>query len=81
MTALVIASVMQNLENKTWLSGLSDVLEVIKDPMRNSQAFVERLAGSVAVPTISAQVARTIDPVARETSSEGYAAGIQALVP
>lgn len=74
--ALVIASVMQNLENKTWLSGLSDVLNVVEDPMRNSQGFIERLAGSVAVPTLSAQVARTIDPVARETSSESYAAGI-----
>lgn len=82
---LVIASVLQNLENKTWLSGLSDVLDVIEDPQRNGQRFIERLTGSIAVPAISAQIARTVDPVQRETSSESYIGGatdaIRARVP
>jgi hypothetical protein len=77
--ALLIASVMQNLVNKTWLSGMSDVLNVIEDPQRSSHAFLERLAGSVAVPAGVAQVARTIDPVQRETRSDYLGGTIDAV--
>lgn len=64
---LVTASILGNLSNKTWLSGISDVLSAADDPERFGSAFIKRLAGSVAVPTGVAQIARTMDPTARET--------------
>lgn len=76
---LVFASVVSNIASKTWLSGLTDALEAISDPERYGDAFIERLAGSVTVPTGVAQVARTIDPTMRETPDVGSA--IQARIP
>jgi endonuclease YncB( thermonuclease family) len=78
-TTLLVASIMGNLANKTWLSGISDVVGTIEDPERNADRMMQRLAGSLAVPTGVAQVARTIDPVARQTETMGEA--IQARIP
>jgi hypothetical protein len=64
--ALVTAAILKNLSNKTWLSGMSDAIQAIEDPDRYSSAFLSRLAGSIAVPAVVAQVARTTDPVLRE---------------
>jgi len=65
--ALVWASIMGNLSNKTWLSGVSDMLSAFEDPERYGDAFIKRFAGSVTVPTGVAQIARTMDPTVRET--------------
>lgn len=67
-TMLGIATV-KNLSSKTWLSGLTDMIEAIEDPDRNWETFTARLAGSAAVPAIVAQAARTTDPVLREARS------------
>lgn len=64
--ALLIASILRNLENKTWLSGMSDVLSVVQDPQRNLNRVVGRLAGSIAVPSFVNQITRYVDPVQRE---------------
>lgn len=61
------ASVLSNFASRTWLSGITDALEALKDPERYSGNFIKRLIGSATVPTGSAQVARTIDPTMRET--------------
>ena len=63
---LVGTAILHNLGNKTWLSGLSDALEALNDPDRSLQNFSSRMAGSIAVPAIVAQAARTVDPVLRE---------------
>jgi hypothetical protein len=76
---LFIASIMGNLASKTWLSGISDVLSAISEPEMNASRLVNRLAGSMSVPAGVAQVARTIDPVARQT--DGWTDSIQARVP
>lgn len=76
---LVVGSIISNLTNKTWLSGLTDALEAIRDPERYSGSFIERLTGSATVPTGFAQVARTIDPTMRETDGVGDA--IRSRVP
>lgn len=78
-TTLLVASIMGNLANKTWLSGVSDVVGAIEDPERNADRMMQRLAGSLAVPTGIAQVARTIDPVARDTGTMGEA--VQSRIP
>ncbi|WP_263588421.1 thermonuclease family protein [Sphingopyxis sp. GC21] len=77
--ALVVASIMGNLSNKTWLSGLADVLAAADDPERFGDSFIKRFAGSLAVPTGVAQIARTVDPTLRETpDTTSY---IQSRVP
>lgn len=76
---LVVGSIISNLTNKTWLSGITDALEAIRDPERYSGNFIERLAGSAAVPTGLAQIARTIDPTMRQT--DGVAEAVQNRIP
>lgn len=63
---LIVASILGNLSNKTWLSGVSDMMEALNDPERSGGTFVKRLAGSLAVPTGVSQVARWMDPTMRE---------------
>lgn len=76
--ALVAASVISNLANKTWLSGLAGTVDAVKDPERYGGSWIDRLAG-VIVPTGIAQIARTIDPTMRET--DGTLEYIQSRVP
>lgn len=76
---IVTASIIGNLSNKTWLSGVSDLLAAADDPERYGSAFLKRLAGSVAIPTGVAQIARTMDPTARETPD--IASAVQARIP
>jgi hypothetical protein len=68
-TTLLVASIMKNLSDKTWLSGLSDLVEALEDPERNANRVVGRLAGSMAVPAIVGQTTRWLDPTLRETRS------------
>ena len=67
--ALVWASIIGNLSNKTWLSGVSDLLAAVDDPERYGGSFIDRFVGSALVPTGVAQIARTIDPTMREADS------------
>ena len=69
--ALWTASVISNLASRTWLSGVTDALDAIQDPERYSGNFIKRLIGSATVPTGSAQLARWLDPVSRETPDVG----------
>lgn len=78
-TTLLVASILGNLANKTWLSGVSDLLGAITDPGQNADNLVQRLAGSLAVPTGVAQLARTMDPVQRKADSVSDA--IKARIP
>lgn len=69
--ALWTASVISNLASRTWLSGITDALDAIQDPERYSGNFIKRLIGSATVPTGSAQLARWLDPLSRETPDVG----------
>lgn len=63
---LLVTAIMQQMQSKTWLSGFTDLTEAINDPDRYADAYVAKLAGSLAIPAVVAQAARTIDPVLRE---------------
>lgn len=76
---LLVASIMGNLANKTWLSGVSDIVGTIEDPERNADRMMQRLAGSLTVPAGVSQVARIVDPTARKTETMGEA--VQARIP
>ncbi len=55
----------RNLTNKTFLSGISNAIGAVDNPDRNGEAYIRRLAGTI-VPSISAQLARVVDPVLRD---------------
>lgn len=79
-TALRVgAAILSNLSNKTWLSGISSAIEAIHDPDRNLENFISRTVGSIAVPGIVAQLARTQDPILRE--ARGWQDRIRSRVP
>lgn len=61
-TAMAFAG---NLMNKTYLSGLSSVVEALNDPTRFAQGWSQRLAGSI-VPAGVAAAARLDDPYVRQ---------------
>lgn len=57
-----------NLTNKTYLSGLSSIVEALNDPQRSAESWAQRLAGSV-IPAGVAQIERIDDPTVREVYS------------
>lgn len=63
---LLVAATLKNLSGKTWLSGLTDVIEAVNEPERFGQAWLARMASTMAVPAGVAQIARTTDPVLRD---------------
>lgn len=60
-------AIAENVSNKTYLSGLSDILSALQDP-RNAGRTAGALLGSF-VPSIEADVARALDPHEREVRS------------
>lgn len=64
-TALAFAG---NITNKTYLSGLSSIIEALNDPQRSAESWTQRLAGSI-VPAGVAQITRLNDPIVREVDS------------
>jgi endonuclease YncB( thermonuclease family) len=72
-------SVANNITNKTWLSGLSDVFDVLSDPERYGGRYVQNLAASMAVPALSAQTAQATDPNLRD--ARNIVDAIKARVP
>lgn len=64
-TAMAFAG---NVTNKTYLSGLSSIIEALNDPQRSAESWSQRLAGSV-IPAGVAGVTRLQDPVVREAHS------------
>lgn len=68
ITGLVLASVSNNLTSKTWLRGMSELIEALQDPDRYGEQYIRNLAGTL-IPTGVAQIARTRDPYLREARS------------
>jgi hypothetical protein len=69
MVAAIAAAMGNAVTSKTYLSGMAEFFEAMGDPTRYAEGFFQRLAGSV-VPTGVAEVARAVDPVAREPESD-----------
>jgi|TARA_R100000084_G_scaffold52386_2_gene21866 hypothetical protein len=65
LASMLMGSVTNNLTNKTFLSGLSSAIQVITDPARYGDRFVQRFTGSF-VPTIFAHASQFDDPVLRD---------------
>lgn len=59
-------SIAKNITSKTWLSGLSDAFDVLSDPERYGKRYFQRMAGSMAVPSLINQASQATDPHMRD---------------
>jgi predicted kinase len=65
VAALMVGSIARNLTNKTFLRGVSEMVEAWQDPERYGYQWWKNMSGTV-VPTAVAQAARANDPYLRE---------------
>lgn len=70
--ATLMNAALQNLSNKTWLQGMSNLAEALNDFGRYGENAAASLA-SGAIPALSGQVATALDPVQRDTHSNTIA--------
>ncbi len=77
--AMIMGSLMSNLGDKTFLSGVFDFAEAISDPQRHMGRWAARMAQSFAVPNAIGQAVWTADPYVREART--IADRIQSRVP
>jgi len=84
--ALGFASIMKaigrNFTSKTWLQGLSGVMQAMSDPDRYGDAWVNRTAATLAQPaTILSHVGRYMDPYQRETDRASFVDQLKYRLP
>jgi hypothetical protein len=65
----VSLAIAKNITSKTWLSGLSDFFDVLSDPQRYGNGWVQRMIGTGVVPPVIGNAARAADPDVREVNS------------
>lgn len=70
-TAITL-SIAKNLASKTYLQGISDMMEVFSDPDRYGERYLMRMASSF-IPNVATQTASSIDPILRDTSADTFA--------
>ena len=78
LAAVISVAAAKNVTSKTWLRGLSDVVAALEDPDRYGEKYLQRFAGS-AVPSVVAQVERTMNPEMSEVRS--YVDALKARTP
>lgn len=69
VAGLLLASTVKNLADKTWFSGVVDMSQAISDPQRYGASYVRNRIASVAVPSVVAQVSRSLDPGQKDAKS------------
>jgi hypothetical protein len=66
--SLIFGSIAKNVTSKTFLSGMSELMQAAQDPDRYGAKYIQGLIGTV-VPTAVAQYAQTKDPYLRQARS------------
>jgi hypothetical protein len=78
-----VATITQNLVSQSYLSGLSNLIDAIRQPERYGPDVLSRLATALAVPAsgLTRTIAQLIDPVVRDPRNleESLKAGIPGL--
>jgi hypothetical protein len=70
LTAMVAASFSENITNKTFLTGLSDAIEMLNDPDRYGEITIRKFLASF-VPTALYYERKADDPIIRDARSFG----------
>ena len=68
LMSMLAASFSENITNKTFLTGLSDTIEMINDPDRYGEATIQRFVSSF-VPTFTYYERKADDPVIRDVQT------------
>jgi len=68
LAAMITLAISNNLTSKTWLRGVSDLIEAVNDPNRYGEKWIQSFSGTL-IPTGVAQIARNEDPVMRRTET------------
>lgn len=68
LAAGVMGSISNNISNKTFMQGFSNLINAMSDPGRYGKNVVKQLTGSV-VPAVSAGIVRSVDDNVRDTST------------
>ncbi len=76
---MITASIMENLGDKTWLSGTADFLQAVYDPERYGPSYLRKMAAGALVPNVLAQTARTIDSTMHDVQS--FPDALRARIP
>jgi hypothetical protein len=81
MAMQAVTDIGKNLFSQTYAQGINDVLQALSEPERYGTQWIERFAGSMAVPASAAMrtAAQVVDPVQRQP--KGIAETIAANVP
>jgi len=64
----IITAISKNVVEKTFLQGITKLVEAVEDPDRYGKRYVEGMAGTV-VPAISAQAVRSLDKDVKAVNS------------
>ncbi len=80
--ASLIKAVGRNFTSKTWLQGLSGVMQAMTDPDRYGGSWVNRTAATLVQPaTILSHVGRYMDPYQRETDRDSFTDQLKYRLP
>lgn len=74
----IALAISQNLTNKTFMRGISDLIKAVSEPERYGERWVTSLSGTL-IPTGVASIARVNDPVLRRP--QGFVEALQARTP
>jgi len=74
----IVAAIGKNVMSKTWLRGMSEMINAMEDPDRYGPKYIKQFAGT-AVPTGVAQIERTMYPELSDAQSSLDA--IKARIP
>jgi hypothetical protein len=78
----LVATATNNIMSKTYLEGVSSLIEAVEDPERYGSTFAKKFVGAVTVPNIVATAARATDPYVRETKpTETAIPGLGYILP
>lgn len=79
LATMLIGSISDNLMSKTYLRGLSDVMNAITDPERYGESWVSRLVTGVTTPVMLSYTAKATDEKLRR--AENIMDSIKARLP
>ncbi|MFT2161526.1 hypothetical protein [Pseudomonas putida] len=80
--ASITKAIGRNFTSKTWLSGLSTVMQAMTDPDRYGDAWVNRTAATVAQPaTALSHIGRYLDPYQRDTDRASFTDQLKYRLP
>lgn len=70
LATTTLSSLVNNTINKTYMQGVSNLVEFLQDPQRNGKWYLRQMAGTLAQPvTLASNIASENDPYARESNS------------